>query len=350
MVETAKKKKNNKNTIVCLIICLFLLVLILISGKVFYERGVKPVSPENPKEVCLEIPMGSSTSKVSDILEDNGLIKSKFLFKYTVKKEGLDGKLKAGEYNLNTGMDVEEIVRNISKGGKKTNIVTITIPEGYELKQICKKLSENGLIDEERFMTLTKDAKNCADKYDFLKEVHEGSSLEGYLFPSTYDVESGSSEEVIIEKMLDTYEEVYKSTIEDRIENTGLSLNELMALASIIEREGKVDEERPLIASVFYNRLEKGMHLESCATIQYALGERKDKLTYDDLKIESDYNTYKHKGLPPGPIASPGLKSIEAAVSPANVDYLFFVSNGDGTHTFTTNFKDHLDAKNKNNN
>ena len=147
-----------------------------------------------------------------------------------------------------------------------------------------------------------------------------------------------------------TYEEVYKSTIEDRIENTGLSLNELMALASIIEREGKVDEERPLIASVFYNRLEKGMHLESCATIQYALGERKDKLTYDDLKIESDYNTYKHKGLPPGPIASPGLKSIEAAVSPANVDYLFFVSNGDGTHTFTTNFKDHLDAKNKNNN
>ena len=348
MVETTKNRKSNKK--IKFFLTISLLLLILIIGRTYYKRGIEAVSPKSPEDIRIEIPMGSSTSKVSDILKDNGLINSKLLFKYTVKKEGLDGKLKAGEYTLNTGMNVEELVKNISKGGKNTNIVKFTIPEGYELKQIGKKLSENGFIDEKRFVTLTEDANNFADKYDFLKELPEGSSLEGYLFPSTYDVESGSSEEIIIEKMLDAFNKIYKSTIEDKVAETGLSLNELMALASIVEREGKVDEERPLIAAVFYNRIEQGKPLESCATVQYALGERKEKLTFDDLKIESEYNTYKHKGLPPGPIASPGLKSIEAVINPADVDYLFFVSNGDGTHTFTTNFKDHIDAKNKNNN
>ncbi|WP_159436061.1 endolytic transglycosylase MltG [Anaerosalibacter sp. Marseille-P3206] len=347
MVETAKKKKANKKKNRIGILCL--ICLIILFGRAHYKRGIGPVSLENPVEVSFEIPMGSSTSKVSDILESNGLINSKLIFKYIVRKDALDGKLKAGQYTLNSGMNVEEIVESLSKGGKNTNIVKFTIPEGYELKQIARRLSENGLVDEERFINLTEDASKFADKYDFLKEAPEGSSLEGYLFPSTYDVESGASEEVIIEKMLNTFGEIYKTTIKNGIKDTGLSLNELVALASIVEREGKVDEERPLIAAVFYNRIKQGKPLESCATVQYALGERKEKLTFDDLKIESDYNTYKHKGLPPGPIASPGLKSIEAAINPANVDYLFFVSNGDGTHTFTTNFKDHLDAKNKNN-
>jgi len=347
VVETAKDKKisKKKNRIGFL----FLICLIILVGRAYYRKGVGPVSLENPSEISFEVPMGSSTSKVSDILESNGLINSKLIFKYIVKKDGFDGKLKAGQYTLNTGMNVEEIVESLSKGGKNTNIVKFTIPEGYELKQIARRLSENGLVDEERFINLTKDASNFADKYDFLKEVPEGSSLEGYLFPSTYDVESGASEEVIIEKMLNTFGKIYENTIKDSINDTGLSLNELVVLASIVEREGKVDEERPLIAAVFYNRIEHGKPLESCATVQYALGERKEKLSFNDLKIESEYNTYKHKGLPPGPIASPGLKSIEAAINPASVDYLFFVSNGDGTHTFTTNFKDHLDAKNKNN-
>lgn len=350
MAETTKNKNTKNKKTIGRIATLCLILLILIMGRGYYKRGIGPISPENPEEVSFEIPMGSSTSKVSDILEENGLIKSKFSFKRIVQKEGLDGKLKAGEYTLNTGMNVEEIVKSLSKGGKNTNVVQFTIPEGYELKQIAKKLSEKGLVDEEKFIILTKDASNFTDKYEFLKEVPKGSSLEGYLFPSTYEVENGSSEEVIIEKMLDVFNEVYDTLIKEKIESAGLSLNELVTLASIIEREGKVDEERPLIAAVFSNRIEKGMLLESCATVQYALGERKDKLTFADLKIESNYNTYTHKGLPPGPIASPGLKSIEAAVNPADVDYLFFVSNGDGTHTFTTNFKDHLDAKNKNNN
>lgn len=141
------------------------------------------------------------------------------------------------------------------------------------------------------------------------------------MFPATYEIFVNSTEEQIIEKMLEKFEEVYESDIKDQLK--GRNLNDLIILASIVEREGKLDSERPLIAGVFKNRLDKGMKLESCATVQYALGERKEVLSYDDLKIDSVYNTYIHKGLPPTPIASPGLKSIRAVLEPEKTDYLF---------------------------
>ena len=346
MVETTKKKKSKK--IKSIITIVILLVLLFLFAKMYYKKGIGPVSLDNPVEVSFEIPLGSSTSKVGEILKNNGLINSQIVFKNVVNKEGLSDKLKAGQYTLNTSMDIYEIVQHLSKGGSNTNVVKITIPEGFELKQISKRLSENNIVDEEVFNSLISDANNFKDKYEFLQELPPNSTLEGYLFPSTYEIEKGASEKVIIEMMLNKFQEVYETRIKGQFEESGLSLNELITLASIVEREGKVDEERALIAAVFYNRLDKGMLLESCATVQYALGERKEKLSFDDLKIKSDYNTYTNKGLPPGPIASPGLSSIEAAIKPEEgVDYLFFVSNGDGTHTFTTNFKDHINAKNK---
>lgn len=345
MVETTKKKKSKK--IKSIITIVILLVLLFLFAKMYYKKAIGPVSPDNSVEVSFEIPLGSSTSKVGEILKNNGLINSKIVFKNIVKKEGLGDKLKAGQYTLNTGMDMYEIAQHLSKGGSNINVVKITIPEGFELKQISKRLADNNIVDEEAFILLASDANNFKDKFEFLQELPSNSTLEGYLFPSTYEIEKGADEKVIIEMMLNKFQEVYETSIKGKFEESGLSLNELITLASIVEREGKVDEERPLIAAVFYNRIDRGMLLESCATVQYALGERKEKLSFDDLKVKSDYNTYINKGLPPGPIASPGLKSIEAAVNPDDVDYLFFVSNGDGTHTFTSNFKDHIDAKNK---
>ncbi|SHH60504.1 endolytic transglycosylase MltG [Sporanaerobacter acetigenes] len=343
MSESANKKKGKKNKI----IFLFLLLFIFIGMRVYYKNSLESVSSENPVDIDIDIPMGSSTARIAGILKREGLIKDKNVFRYVVKNLGLDGKLKAGEYTLNTGMDVSQIIENLSMGGENKNIVKFTIPEGFELKQIGSRLAEMNLVDEKKFMALTKNARKYGDKYPFLKAVPKEQSLEGYLFPATYTVKIDSTEEEIIEKMLDKFEEVYEDDIKDNLTNNELSLNEMVTLASIVEREAKVDEERDIISAVFYNRIKKGMLLESCATVQYALGERKEKLTYNDLKINSIYNTYTHKGLPPGPIASPGLKSLQAAMHPADVDYLFFVSNGDGTHTFSTNYKDHINAQKK---
>lgn len=315
--------------------------------KVFYKKALGPVSPDNPIEVDVEIPSGSSTSKIANVLDENGLINNKLVFKYSVRKKSLDGKLKAGNYVFSTDMKLEEILTSLSTGGKDGDTITVTIPEGFELKQIAYRLAELNLVDEDRFLELSEEVNRFSDKYDFLETIPESSSLEGYLFPDTYEININYSEEEIIDRMLSKFEEVYQAKLKDKIDETGLNFNEIVTLASIIEREGKVEKEMTLISAVFYNRMEKGMLLESCATVQYVLGERKEKLTYDDLKVESDYNTYIHQGLPPGPIASPGSLSLMAAVNPEDVDYLFFVAKGDGTHIFTNDFKDHIDAKNK---
>ena len=245
-------------------------------------------------------------------------------------------------------MDLETIINQISKGGKSQNTVRFTIPEGYEIRQIADKLSQEGLINKEKFLKLASNKENFEDKHNFLKELDKNQSLEGFLFPSTYEIFVNSSEREIIEKMLSQFEKVYEKEVKPKMIGKNLSLNEVITLASIVEREGKVDSERPIMSAVFYNRLEKGMLLQSCATVQYVLGERKEVLSEKDTRIDSLYNTYINKGLPPGPIASPGESSLVAAVNPADVEYLFFVLTGsDGTHTFTTNYKDHLNAKPK---
>jgi UPF0755 protein len=245
-------------------------------------------------------------------------------------------------------MDLNTIIEHLTKGGKSGDTIRFTIPEGYELVQIADKLSEEGFVNKDKFIELTSNKDNFEDRYEFLKELDEGQSLEGYLFPSTYEIYKDAKEEDIVSKMLDEFDKVYKKDIMNKLDELDISLNEAVTLASIVEREAKVDSERPLVSAVFHNRLDKGMMLQSCATVQYILGERKENLSTAETQTPSPYNTYINKGLPPGPIASPGEKSLIAAVNPADVDYLFFVLTGpDGTHTFTTNYEDHMNAKPK---
>lgn len=341
-----KTKEKKKRRFISIFFILIIGIGIFLSK--YYKKSLGPVSMREMKDIVVEVPAGSSTNRIAQILFDSGLIHNKSIFKYQVKKLEVDGKLRAGIYELNTTMDLDEIIENIVKGGKSNNGTKITIPEGYELDMIAKKLSDEGIVDYNRFLKLAGDKKNFEDKFAFLKELDEGQSLEGFLYPSTYEVLASTSEEEVIEKMLSEFEKIYRKDIEPKLKEMNMSLNEVVTLASIIEREGKLDRERPIMSAVFHNRIKKGMHLQSCATVQYILGERKARLTDEETSIPSPYNTYVNGGLPPGPIASPGEPSIVAAVNPSDVDYLFFVLTGDdGSHTFTMTYDEHLRAKPK---
>lgn len=346
--KTKKKKRKGKKHTGFIIILLVLVGFGIGSLSVldYYKQALGPMSENSPLEIRVVIPEASSSGKIADILHENGLIKNQFVFKYQIKAKGVGSKLKAGEYSLSTDMDLETIIDKLTTGTKSYNTVRFTIPEGYEMRQMADKLSNEGIVDKDRFLELVSKKVNFEDKYTFLKELDDEQGLEGFLFPSTYEIYVGSSEEEVIEKMLSQFAKVYKEYVEPKLNDFNFTLNEAITLASIVEREGKLDSERPIMSGVFHNRLEKNMMLQSCATVQFILGERKAILTNEETRIPSPYNTYINTGLPPAPIASPGEASLIAAVNPAEVDYLFFVLTGeDGSHTFTKTYQEHLNAK-----
>jgi len=348
-VEKTKTQntRKRKNTSLISAIIIFLLATGFQQAKEYYSAALGPMNEENPSTINLVIPPATSTADIGNILYEQGLIKHPLIFKHRVKKRSLDSQLKAGQYTLATDMDLNTIIDKLTKGVKDLNTIRFTIPEGYEILQVAEKLEKEAIVNKDRFLELAGHKSNFQDKYGFLKELDD-QSLEGFLFPSTYEIFLGSKEEDIIEKMLDQFEKIYDKEIKDQLDKINLDLNEAITLASIIEREGKLDKERPLMSAVFHNRLKKGMALQSCATVQYILGERKENLSNEDTSIQSPFNTYIHTGLPPAPIASPGEASIIAALYPEDVDYLFFVLTGDdGTHTFSVTYEDHLRAKPK---
>lgn len=294
----------------------------------------------NQTKVDVKIEMGSSTAQIAKILEDKGVIQNPILFKLLAKEKNLDDKLKAGYYTFPPRLTIGQVLDKLAKG--ETVFYTVTIPEGYNLEQIAALLSNRGLVDKQVFL---KQARASNFNYPFLEEAKKsGESLEGYLFPATYHLEEVSTEKEILQAMLNSFGQVLDSSFIKRIENKGFSIHQIVTLASIVEKEAKVDQERSIISAVFHNRVNQGIRLQSCATVQYILQQPKKHLTYEDLKIDSPYNTYLHKGLPPGPIASPGRASLEAALNPAKVDYLFFVARGDGTHNFSKDFEQHRQA------
>lgn len=338
---------KNAKTIISILV-----ILLIIGGgyflyRTFFGGMYEPVDKNDTTKIKIEIPEGSSLGQVASILYDNNLIKNGTFFKSRVQKLGKETEIKTGEFDLSRSMSADEIISAITSETKGPGVETIklVVPEGFERKLIAKRIEESGLGTSDGFMKATESVDNYVNDFPWLSKLNPGETLEGYLFPATYDVPVGSSEEDITKMMLKAFQDRMGDYL-NRDDFNGLSFTQMITLASIIEREIKVDEERPLAASVFYNRMKQGMRLQSCATVQFILGERKAKLTSEEINIDSPYNTYINDGLPPSPIASPGLKSIEAAISPAQTDYLFFVLTGeDGSHTFTSNYEDHLKAK-----
>jgi UPF0755 protein len=280
----------------------------------------------------VEIPPGSTAGEIGDLLEAEGIIADRWAFVAYVRLNKLESKLQAGRYELSSEMTVLEITDLIVAG--KVALTKFTVPEGYRLTEIADAAEAAGLCSMDEFLA-------ACDAGDPKRRVPEGASLEGYLFPDTYFFDSGITPGEIVAIMLDRFFDVITYEDIERIKADGRTLQEVVILASLVEREAMVDDERPLVAAVFVNRLAKGMPLGSCATVIYAMGYVPERITIQDLKIDSPYNTYINPGLPPGPICSPGEASLRAAIEPADADYLYFVSNGDGTHTFTSTYAQH---------
>lgn len=342
-------KKNRKGGVV-LVFLIIIAVAAIAAGVLYlrhqkrYKQSLGPKLPGSQETVEVVIPSGSTATTISKILEDQGIIKDADMFKLQIKKEDLTKELKAGNYRLSPGMSSSEILKVLTEQQERV-AEKLVVPEGFEIKNIVQRLEKMNFSEVSEFQELVSDKANFETDFPFLKDLPQNSSLEGYLFPATYEVGKEDSAKSLIEQMLRAYRRVYQNHIEGKLPKE-MNLNQLMTMASIVEREARTDKDRPLISSVFYNRLNIKMPLQSCATVQFLLGERKANLSNEDLKIDSPYNTYKNAGLPPGPIANPGLKSIEAALNPEQTDYLFFVLTGeDGSHTFTKTLDEHNKAK-----
>lgn len=328
----------------------FLLLLILIAGGLGYgyhyiQSFDEPVDAKEATALIVTIPKGATATRIGNILYDNGLIHNTSYFKYMTKKLELGDHYKAGDYKLSKSQGLEEIMETIADGNVYLETSKVTIPEGFELRQIIDRLALKLNLDKDKLMTI---ANEKEFSYKFLKDIPDKENrLEGFLFPDTYEFNLDVSEEEVIDSMLSRFDKVFKPEYYDRVKELGMSVYELVTMASIIEREAMLDKERPVISGVFYNRIDKKMRLQSCATVQYILGERKPVLSIKDTKIDNKYNTYMYAGLTPGPIASPGESSLKAALFPESNDYLYFVAKGDGGHIFNKDYKDHVNAKNK---
>lgn len=296
-------------------------------------------------DITITTPTEMSVDQLADILKENGVIKYKFVFKIFASMTDKDTtQYKAKNYLMNTNMGYTEVFLTLRRGTAQKDTVMVTIPEGKEQREIAQILEDAKVCTAAEFMAACNDTKHS---YGFLEDVPKRENmLEGYLFPDTYEFYVGDSPQNVIQRFLDNFESKYSEAMLKATEEKGLTIDEVVTLASIIEREAANESDRGTVASVFWNRLSSKSYpyLESCATVQYVLEERKSILSRADTEIESPYNTYLNKGLPVGPIASPGLASLKAVLQPETTDYLFFVVNEEGKHIFSKTYEEHLNA------
>jgi len=294
----------------------------------------------NPYErVEINIPKGVTLSQIGNILKEESIISNKRTFTMAVKSLGHEKNIPAGRYVLHNALNNRAIINQLVYG--VPSLKSITVLEGWNIYQIANELEKELKISKKTFLRL------CNDQRVIKLFNLEGNSLEGYLFPDTYTFAEGVDPYLVLTRMVNEFINNITKSMEVQAQEMNMSLLEVITLASIIEGEAIYDSERAIISAVYHNRLKKGMKLQADPTIQYIIDDGPRRLLNDDLKIESKYNTYLYKGLPPGPINSPGKESIIAALYPGVNEYLYFVARGDGYHTFSTNEKDHNKAKKK---
>jgi UPF0755 protein len=328
-----KSQKNYITRIIALILAGLLICLIAI-GTILLSW------PQNDIEtkIKVNIPKGSTLAQITDLLAEKNIVTNKNIFITTASLMGYNNKIPAGIFALKNANNNYRIVKQLVRGNPE--MIKVTLLEGWTISQVSKAISESMNLSSEILSSL------CYDEQFIIELGLEEKSLEGYLFPDTYlFLESENDPKEILKQIVSEFNEVYKDNLRQRTEQIGLSINEVLTLASIIEGEAIFDSERAIIASVYHNRLKKRMRLQADPTIQYIIKDGPRRLSLSDLKIDSPYNTYLYSGLPPGPIGNPGKASILAVLYPDDNDYLFFVARGDGYHTFTRTIDEHNRAK-----
>ena len=326
-----------------------LLFLILITALLFFgaitafylhlQRYAETPAVPEAEDTLVTIPAGQSFSATTENLAKSHIVKYPYKFKIVARLKGYDKKLQAGEYVLSASMSPLQILQKMVNGEVK--LYRLTIPEGLNLFQISDLVATTGLASKNDFVALAANA-------EFTRQLDlEAQTCEGYLFPETYFFPKNATAKTIISTMVKRFRQIFDSSWQKRAEQLGFSVHQVVILASIIEKETGAPFERPIISSVFHNRLKRKMRLESDPTVIYGLKDFDGNLKRKHLETPTPYNTYKRKGLPAGPIANPGKKSLEAALYPAKTEFIYFVSKKDQTHQFSTNFKDHNRAVQK---
>ena len=323
---------SRKRVVIILVGLVFLVMISLCVGMGLFL--VTPAEKGGERQVVV-VKEGLSLREAAGELEKKKVIKSRALFMLWARLMGQSRKIKAGEYRLSPGMAPVEILDLLTKGAVIT--YPVTIPEGYTMEQIAGLLHSEGLVEREEFLSIAHD-RAVLDRNGI-----QGDSLEGYLYPDTYHLARGISASTAIETMVRRFWSLV-GPLRNRALEMGMKMEEVIILASIVEKETGLAEERPTIASVFLNRLKRKMRLESDPTVIYGLRDFNGNLRREDLSNPTPYNTYVIRGLPPGPIANPGLEAIKAVLYPAETNYLYFVSRNDGSHQFSKTLSEHEKA------
>lgn len=346
----SKEKKKSRAGLIILLVVLAIIVagvaigIIKIRQFTSFQVNSARDRGEAQTEISVTIDEGDTVRDIASKLSENGVIDSSLQFIYLCKREGEGANFQPGDYTFNNYMDFNEICDVLKSGRVDDEQVTVTIKEGAWLTEIANQFAETGLVTYDEFM----EACNSRDyDYDFIADIPDRDNLlEGYLFPDTYYFSTDMTAHDIVDKMLARFDEVFDVSLKGAAQTRGLTVDEAVIVASLIESEARYPEDRGKISSVIYNRLNVGMKLQMDASVLYALGERRDRVYYADLEVEDGHNTYYVDGLPVGPIGNPGKDCLQAAVSPEDTDYLYYVvENMDtGEHYFTSDYNDFLAA------
>lgn len=338
-------RRHRQALIVASIIIIAAVAVVLIGFILNRQLNSPKSGPGKPVEFVIS--SQESVDSIADRLEASGLIRSTMYFKLRIQFSGKDQEIVAGTHTLNTNMSTGDIVGAITSDDTVSYAeTTVTFLEGWRIEQYAEALLDAGLIDStEEFIKATRDPR-WNNEYSILHTRPSDVGLEGYLFPDTYTFREDATPDDIIAKMLDNFTEKVNPELRASAESLGITFHQALVLASIVEREASVPEERPVIASVFVNRFRAGMPLQADPTVQYQIGTAEDwwpVLEPADLEQGGSYNTYLNPGIPPSPICNPGLASIRSTFVPAQTDYLFFVAKGDGsgTHAFAETYEEH---------
>ncbi len=316
----------------------------------FHQGDISKTASDDPTPVVFMVEPGDTAGDIALRLKRWGLITDAELFRQLAQYEKADSRLEAGRYVLRANMTMGEIIEALQHG--RLDEISVTIPEGWRAEQIAEMLEEEVGLDSDQFLNLV---QGGYFDYEFLLDRPPEATLEGFLFPDTYLLPTQPTDLDIIERMLADFDQRFTAEMRQATVEREMTIYQVVTLASIVEREAVVAEERPIIAGVFLNRLEDGMSLDSCPTVQYALGYQEDAdqwwktpvMLEEFDQVNSPYNTYLHRGLPPGPICNPGLASIQAVLEPVDSDYLYFLAKGDGSHAFAKTFEEHLQNQQK---